>query len=593
MKKRCVTSLLIVYVLCLSLSLSADTPKGAKDLCREYIEAWKEFYPSRAFARGFLGAIFDFEDFSRVNIANWLQTNADALEEIARIESEAVSEDRIDVRLLRMQIRSEIEKWEKEAPHKNVLSLYAGLISRAADSILASELLMPGEKAHVLLDRLEGVEKLCAAAGHQLENGSPKEVERSLQTLEKSSDFYEKKLPEMVKAGMSAENQEKFAEKCKQTAEQIRGLVSHVRTQLVSRLTKKDTEILGRDEFARRLRLYADSDLTPEQLEEMAFEEIHAVRELIAQVCSDYVRETYPNQKVNENLDKVVGIALADMEKNHPSSQREYLRFWEDLAKRAEDFIRKKKIATLPENQTLSIRLAPESSGPMARIGWVSPAPPFHPNPWTTIYLPNIPDSHPTEERMDFWRSFNNHFTTFIIIHELFPGHYIQSKINRENPHRVRILFPYGLYSEGWATLCEKVALDAGWDSHNKLTYLAHLRKRIENANRAYTSVQVHCNGWNREKVHAFSTDTSLLAPQFAKSLWGRLLSSPMQITSYFLGTQQFTELYENEKKRLGDRFRNIDFMDTILRAGPIPLDEFPAIFQNKFEVRNNIEDSK
>jgi uncharacterized protein (DUF885 family) len=36
----------------------------------------------------------------------------------------------------------------------------------------------------------------------------------------------------------------------------------------------------------------------------------------------------------------------------------------------------------------------------------------------------------------------------------------------------------------------------------------------------------------------------------------------------------------EAEKKRLGEKFRIIDFMDTILRAGPIPLDEFPEIFK-------------
>jgi uncharacterized protein (DUF885 family) len=108
------------------------------------------------------------------------------------------------------------------------------------------------------------------------------------------------------------------------------------------------------------------------------------------------------------------------------------------------------------------------------------------------------------------------------------------------------------------------VALDAGWDNHNKLTYLAHLRKRIENANRAYTSVQVHCNGWDQEKVHEFSVNTSLLAPQFAKSLWGRLMRSPMQITSYFLGTQKFTELYENERKRLGNKFRGLNCSQAI-----------------------------
>jgi uncharacterized protein (DUF885 family) len=442
---------------------------------------------------------------------------------------------------------------------------------------------MPGEKFRIIMTRLEGVDKMCAAAIRQLEDGSPRSVERNLRALETSAEFYENKLQEIAKAWIPPENFEGFIAKCRHTSSQIQTLVSRVKNDLQSNLTGSDSVVLGREEFARRLRLYTDSDLTPEQLAEISLQEIHKVRGSIARVCKEYIREAYSEQKVPEDLNELVNKALGDMEKNHPAGQQEYLRFWEGLAKQAEQFVREKKIATLPENQTLSIRLAPESSGPMARIGWVSPAPSFYPNPWTTIYLPNIPDSHPEKEREDFWRSFNNHFTTFIIIHELFPGHYIQSKINRENPHPVRILFPYGLYSEGWATLCERVALDAGWDNDNKLTYLAHLRKRIENANRAYTSVQVHCNGWDKEKVNEFSVKTSLLAPQFAKSLWGRLIGSPMQITSYFLGTQKFTELYENEKKRRGSKFQNIDFMDTVLRAGPIPLDEFPAIFENKF----------
>ncbi len=574
--------LFLILVLYLSSCQHSRLFSGIDDLSREYIEAWKQFYPSRAFSRGFHSSLFYFEDFSQAKIEKWMRINKAILDEITNRESGMVSEDRIDARLLRIQIESEIEKWETESPHKNELSLYTDLITTAVNRVMNSELLMPGEKVRVILDRLDGVDKLCGAAVQQLEDGSPKAVERNLQALAKSAGFYENRLPERANGWFASEEYDGLVAKCQHTSSQIQELITHVRTELVPKLAKTDSVILGREEFARRLRLYTDSDLAPEQLEEIAFQEIHKVRELIAQVCEEYIREAYPKQKIPEDLNELVARALGDMENNHPSGQEEYLRLWEGLAKKAEDFIRENKIATLPENQTLSIRLASESSGPMARIGWVSPAPPFYPNPWTTIFLPNIPDSHPEKEKEDFWRSFNNHFTTFIIIHELFPGHYIQSKINRENPHAVRILFPYGLYSEGWATLCEKVALDAGWDNHNKLTYLAHLRKRIENANRAYTSVQVHCNGWDQDKTHEFSVSTSLLAPQFAKSLWGRLMRSPMQITSYFLGTQKFYELYENEKKRLGDKFRNIDFMDTVLRAGPIPLDEFPAIFKNE-----------
>jgi len=124
------------------------------------------------------------------------------------------------------------------------------------------------------------------------------------------------------------------------------------------------------------------------------------------------------------------------------------------------------------------------------------------------------------------------------------------------------------------------VLLDAGWEAERKLTCLAHLRKRLENANRAYTSMQVHCKGWTPEQVMQFSTETSLLAPQFAKSLWGRIMRSPMQLTSYFWGGQQFKELLKREQERLGDRFELKRFMDTIMQAGPIPIDAFDALFQ-------------
>ena len=41
-----------------------------------------------------------------------------------------------------------------------------------------------------------------------------------------------------------------------------------------------------------------------------------------------------------------------------------------------------------------------------------------------------------------------------------------------------------------------------------------------------------------------------------------------------------FTEVYEAELRRQKDEFRTIEFMDTVLRAGPIPIDTFPEIFR-------------
>ena len=311
----------------------------------------------------------------------------------------------------------------------------------------------------------------------------------------------------------------------------------------------------------------------------MALDEIQLVRKLIGEVSAEYLKEQYPNRPLPTDYDDLTRAALGDMEKDAPINAADYLQFWNELAEAAIQFIDDNKIATLPKKNTLLIKTAPESAGPAARIGWVSSAPPFDPNPITTLFLPSIPETLPKQEQIDFWASFNKPFNRMIVIHELLPGHYMQMKISRETAHPVRLLFPYGTYTEGWATFTERVLLDAGWEKENKLTLLAHLRKRIENANRAYTSVQVHTNGWTQEQVIEFSTNTSLVAPQFAKSLWGRLMSSPMQLTSYFLGGAQFTALLAAEKERLGSQFNLTLFMDTIMKAGPIPIDEFKDIF--------------
>lgn len=577
------SKLFIVFIILISLAGTACTTKVCEDtICSDYVSEWKGFYPSRAFSLGFHGAIFKFEDFSHENIQSWISYNRAVLDEIDVNLSDMGLDERINARLLRTEILSELDKWENEAPHENSPEFYSSAISRAIPRILNSDLLMRGEKVDLILQRLEGIRDICRAGRDMLINGSPERTERSMSALEKTAAFIGETLFGRIEGWLGDRNPDEVKAVCTAVAEDIQGLASFIEEDILPDASLSDSPILGRDTYAHMLKIYTDSDLTPEELEELALEEINETRTVMADTSREYLKETYPDRELPEDKVAVIKAALSDMEENRPEAEQEYLYMLRDFAKQAEDFVREKKIATIPEHQTLSIELAPESAGPMARIGYVRPAPPFAPNPWTTWFLATIPDSHPEDEREDFWRSFNYHFKKFIVIHELFPGHYIQSKLTRENPHAVRILFPYGLYSEGWATLCERVALEAGWDDRNKLTRLAQLRKRLENANRAYTSVQAHCRGWDEEQVLAFSVETSLLAPQFAKSLWGRLMSSPMQITSYFLGYKQFDEIYETEKERLGDAFNTREFMDTILRAGPIPIDEFPAIFAGR-----------
>ena len=548
----------------------------SQNLGDKYIEEWKSFYPSKALSMGFHASIFNYEDFSPARISSWLSFNKEILNEISDPTEQYVLNNSIDARLLKVQLQSEIDKWEKEKPHQNSLSLYASLINNSFKPVLESTFLSTPEKSRLLCQRLIEVSRLCNAAIGNLREVDTKDIRRGLQALNRAEILLKDELQKTMAFRIMSCND--FDGRLGAALNSVQKLNSFVKTE-IEPIAKEFSPILGRDEYARRLALYTDSELTPETLAEMALEEIELVRELMGDVSKEYL--TSKDRAIPESYEELVEAALSDMQKDVPTSAADYLEFWQQLSDAAEKFLEDNKIATLPKNKTLKIMTAPESAGPAARIGWVASAPPFAPNPMTTLYLPSIPDTLPKQEQIDFWASFNKPFNRIIVIHELFPGHYMQMKISRESPHPLRLLFPYGIYTEGWATFCERVALDEGWEMGDHMSMLAHLRKRLENANRAYTSVQVHTNGWTQEQVMQFSTETSLVAPQFAKSLWGRLMRSPMQLTSYFLGGTEFTRLLEAEKKRLGDSFNLQIFMDTIMLSGPIPIDEFYGIFRN------------
>lgn len=558
------------------LALLFCTTIWSQNIGDNYINEWKQFYPSKALSDGIHASVFQFEDFSEENILKWLDFNEQVLLDLSKENSI----NPIDGRLLRVQVQSEIDQWKKLSLHSSSLSLYVNTISKALDPVINADYLIKSEKSSLICQRLVQVAKMSDAAKNNLKTVSEDDLDRGINRLTSIVESYKNDLIKSIENDFQIAKCANFKNNLATAINSLETLLFFAKNELSS--NKKQTEtLLGRDEYDRQLKLYTDSGLTPEELSKMALEEIETVRGLLGEVSKTYLKSAYPNSPLPETYQQQIDKAFDDMEKDAPLNAEDYLQFWNELSDAAVKFIEENDIATLPKYQTLRIITAPESAGPAARIGWVASAPPFSPNPVTTLNLPSIPETLPKQEQIDFWASFNRPFNRMIVIHELFPGHYMQLKISRETAHPIRLMFPFGIYTEGWATFTEKVLLDAGWEKENPLTLLAHLRKRLENANRAYTSVQVHCNGWSQDQVLKFSEETSLLAPQFAKSLWGRITNSPMQLTSYFLGGKQFTELLESEKKRLGNAFDLKFFMDTIMQSGPIPIDEFYTIFAN------------
>ena len=546
-------------------------------LPESYIKKWTAFYPTAALSNGLKSAAWKFENFSADRVAEWIAYNYDTLKAIDSLDSSLPVNERIDARVLRRQIRMELERWQHDKALVNQPAWYAELISQALTYILAREQFTPEEKLRASVQRLQGVQLLCELGIKRLRNGSRERTQRAVEILERTAAFYEGNLLELSRDWSGGKQHEQIAQVIHDTANSVGILARHIRENVLPYASIPDK--FDNEDYARKLKIYVDSDLSPEQLMDSALVEIDEVRRLMIIEAKAWWKEQNSQAEIPTDENELLQSVMAVMEENSLDNRLDFLNFFKELTKQAEAFLIEKDLATVPEPRTLFIGLSPDHfSG--AAYGGVYPTGPFNPGADTLFYLPTIPDDSPVGQKAGFYRSFNNHFNTMIIAHEIYPGHYMQYKVAVTAAPAVRSLFANGVYVEGWGTFSEELMLNAGWGNYRKLTRLAHLRKRLENATRAYLSVMAHVQGWDKNQLMEFATKRGLLPPQFAINLWRRVMNNPLQITNYFLGFQGFRKLWHEEKALLGDNFKTREFVDGVLQAGPIPIDALASTFR-------------
>lgn len=543
-----------------------------------YIDHWKTFYPSSAFGEGDKTAAWRFEDFSKSRVEDWLALNHLAEKSLLSAPDNAPLNDRVDSQVLLRQIRLELDLWEQDKPLSQQPQWYTEKISQALSYVLISEKLSPAEKHKAVVTRLAGVAALCQLGVENLVDGNPGRAQEGLKSLQGTIDYYENKLLSSSDPWTKEGEVEALSTAVQQSTLKMRELADHIRDKVlpVASIPNK----FGPEVYTRKLAIFSDNSATPETLPVIALKEIDRVRERMLELAGDWWDEEDREGGKPQGL-ALLDVALAAMEEDREDNRQDFLRVFKAETKASIEFVVKSDFATVPANRGVIVDLMPPHL-PGARIGGVFPPGPFDPDAKTLLYLPSIPDDEPEDAKEGFYRSFNNHFNRMIIAHEIFPGHAMQFIVGLSNASEVRALFTNPYYAEGWASFSEILMLEAGWGNGNKLTRLAHLRKRLENATRAYISVMVHTQGWNREQVIEFASTRGLLPAQFADNLWDRVsgLYMSLQLTTYFVGFHVFETLWQEEQQRLGGDFVQRDFVDAVLKTGSVPLTALKEIIQ-------------
>jgi uncharacterized protein (DUF885 family) len=544
---------------------------ASADLVSEYLERYFAFYPTLATAAGRHDLDEKLEDLSPERRREWSRFNRQMAEAFRKRLNDPATpfEDRLDAELLLRQTQLEVLDFETlRRPERDPL-FWTGLPWDSTIFLLVREDLPLADRLQRAATRADLIPGLARQAREALEATAPSEISPEICQLaayqtRASAEIYRSSFPRAAEAQPDAlkkrmgESGGRAAAALDELAAFLEGLAKKASgTPRMGALYAESFRVVtGIQEPVADVLARAEADLAARRAEAAGY-------------GRSVWREIFPGIETpaddRERLRRLFDRVAADRAK----TTDEFVADYRTLTDQAIEFVRAKKIMTLPEPTTIHLDRSPAFFVSQA-VGGVYPSGPYAPEAATLFYLPTPLDTATPEERDAFFRDFNHHFNVMITPHEIIPGHYTQLKLAARHPRKVRALFPDDVYVEGWGTFCERLMLDLGWGG--PLDRLAHLKKQMENIARTVVDIRVHTRDMSREEALRYVREEALQDEQFAGNMWMRTITSSPQLTFYHLGYRQVMGLYEDVRAARGTSFDLRTFMDGMMEMGPVPV---------------------
>jgi uncharacterized protein (DUF885 family) len=158
--------------------------------------------------------------------------------------------------------------------------------------------------------------------------------------------------------------------------------------------------------------------------------------------------------------------------------------------------------------------------------------------------------------------------------HEGVPGHHFQLTIAQEleGQPMFRRNGLVTVYVEGWGLYTERLALEMGLYSGD-IDRFGILSFDSWRAGRLIVDTGMHALGWSRQQAIDYLADNSPQAPNNIENEVDRYIGWPGQALAYKIGQREIFRLRREAEQTMGGHFDIKGFHDTVLSAGPVPLD--------------------
>ena len=234
------------------------------------------------------------------------------------------------------------------------------------------------------------------------------------------------------------------------------------------------------------------------------------------------------------------------------------------------DFVRARNFVTMPD-EPLEIIVMPEFQRGFS-VAYLDAPGPLDKGQRSFYAVSPIPDDW-TEAQVDsFLREYNTRSIANLTIHEAMPGHYLQLAHSNRYPSTLRAMLGSGPFIEGWAVYTERVMQEQGFRDGDPLMQLVQLKWYLRAITNAIMDSAIHVDGMTEDEAMRLMVETGFQEEREAAGKWVRARLSSTQLSTYFVGYQEHSDMRAEAERRLGSKFDLKAYHDQVLSFGSPPV---------------------
>jgi len=267
---------------------------------------------------------------------------------------------------------------------------------------------------------------------------------------------------------------------------------------------------------------------------------------------------------------------MKKIESDAPRSFEEALKATEDVMEEAKRFIQKKNLATVYSEDKLYVKETPAFIAPLIPFAAMM-MPSKYDKPQIGVYIVTRPKDTANLGKHLNYKSLRN-----TAVHEAYPGHFLQGACS-DRGSIIRILADGTETVEGWAHYCEEMMAEKGFITDSE-TKIVQVNDMIWRAVRIIVDVKLSRGEMTfGEAVEMLVKETGM-SKEGATAEVRRYTQTPSYALSYLLGKHLILQLKKDVEQKMGGKFDEKLFHDTITANGYLPISMLRKVFEQKID---------